>query len=366
MAVHPERLRSPLGVSAVAANEPDPTVSPERTPHGRAAEPVRLPPGGRRMPAFAKRAISHVATTALLLLTLAVGYATMLQQAAEAPGDSRWTPALVQALEAASGSMGDMVLAEAVFGLEQLPAGDKEVVFYRLTIPPGAILTALAGPSCGCPGWPVSGGVGAEVVQSGHYRLRLAAPLQVQSRGGARVEAIPPQTVVTLGPGDAAIYPEYTAAAEISVAGDEPVQLVGVVIMGRENSGAPALALPDGVRGEELSRSVPSDWEKLAFGPVGVSLRQVTLPAGTHIGPYEPVGLEAMRVESGEISRFYFQPGAVEPTLPSMNWNEGRVSPLLGVQPGMRYDLTSGRDGPAELLVLIIEPAGITPQTLAP
>ena len=34
------------------------------------------------------------------------------------------------------------------------PAGDKEAIFYRLTIPPGETLPALAGPSCGCPGWP--------------------------------------------------------------------------------------------------------------------------------------------------------------------------------------------------------------------
>jgi hypothetical protein len=307
-----------------------------------------------------------LATVALLLLTLAVGFMAILQQPPEGPGEPRWTPALVRALEAGPGTVGDEVLAEAIFGIDQLPGGDKEVIFYRLTLPPGETLTALAGPSCGCPGWPVSGGVGAEVVQSGAYRLRLAAPIQVQSRGAARVESIPAQTEVTLGPGDAAIYPEYTASAEIRAAGDAPVHLVGVAIIGRETSGAPAPMLPDGVRGEELGRSVPSDWDKLALGPIGVSLRQVTLPAGTHIGPYEPIGLEAMRVEAGTISRYYFEPGAAAPTGPAMTWNEGRVSPLLGMRPGMRYDLTSGGGGPAELLVLIIEPAGITAQTLAP
>jgi hypothetical protein len=273
---------------------------------------------------------------------------------------------MVRAMRAAPGHVGDVVLAEAVFGLDQIPAGDKEIIFYRLTIPPGETLTALAGPSCGCPGWPVSGGVGAEVVQSGQYRVRLAAPMEVQRHGAARGDAIAAHTEATLGPGDAAIYFDYTAAAEIRVAGDVPVELVGMAIVGSESSGAPAPMLPKAVRGLELARSIPSDWDKLAAGPVGVSLRRVTLPAGIHIGPYEPIGLEAMRVDRGAISRFYFKPGAAEPTGPAMHWYEPQVSPLLGVGPGMRYDLTSGSDEPAELLVLIIEPAGITAQTLAP
>jgi hypothetical protein len=212
----------------------------------------------------------------------------------------------------------------------------------------------------------VSGGVGAEVVQSGQYRVRLASPIQVQSRGAAQVASIPELTEVTLGPGDAAIYPNYAAAAEIRAVGDAPVVLVGVAIIGREPSGSPAPMLPKGVRGVELSRSIPSDWEKLAHGPIGMSVRQVTMPAGTRVGPYEPVGLETMRVERGTIARHYFEPGAAAPTGRSMNWIEGGATPLLGMNPGMRYDMTSGADEPAELLVLIIEPAGITAQTLAP
>lgn len=306
-----------------------------------------------------------MATAALLLLTLAVGYVAALQQAPQPPGEPRWTPVMARAL-AAAGNVSDVVLAEATFGADELPAGNKDAIFYRLTIPPGETLTELAGQSCGCPGWPVSGGVGAEVVQSGHYRLRLAAPMQVRRHGTAQIETIPPHTDFTLGPGDAAVYPDYTAAEEISVAGDDPVQLVGVAIVGMEPSGAPAPMLPPTVRGEELSRTVPSDWEKLAAAPIGVSLRLVTLPAGTYIAPYEPIGLEAMRIESGTITRFYFAAGSAESTGRPMIWSAGRVSPLLGINPGMRYDLASGADGPAELLVLIIEPAGITAQTLAP
>ena len=351
MAVHSQGLRSPHDASAQTGSHS--TVPPEG------------PPARRGVRDAANRVVSHLATAALLLLTLAVGYVAALQQAPQPPDEPRWTPVMARAL-AAAGNVGDVVLVEAMFGLDELPTGNKDAIFYRLTIPPGESLTALAGQSCGCPGWPVSGGVGAEVIQSGHYRLRLAAPMQVQRGAVERIETIPPYTEVTLGPGDAAIYPDYTAAEEISVAGDTPVQLVGVAIVGMEPSGAPAPILPASVRGEELSRSVPSDWEKLADAPIGVSLRLVTLPAGTYIDPYEPIGLEAIRVESGTITRYYFASGVAEPTGRPMIWGAGRVSPLLGINPGMRYDLASGDDGPAELLVLIIEPAGITPQTLAP
>lgn len=337
MAVHPFRLRSPL-------DAPEP----------------------RRIRAVTSRVMSIGATAALLLLTAAVGIVPLLQQTPPAPPPPGWTPALVGAMRTAPGNVGDVVLAEAVFGLDQLPPRAKEVVFYRLTIPPGEILTALAGPSCSCPGWPVNGGVGVEVVQAGHYGILLAAPMEVHRRGGVSREAVEADTEMVLGPGDAAIYPDYTAAAEIRVVGDAPVQLIGVAILGSDGSGVPAPMLPDRVRGEEFSRSLAADWERVAGGPVGVSLRQVTLPAGLHVGPYEPVGLEAMRVESGEISRFYFEPGAAEPNGPAMHWYEGRVAPLLGIRPGMRYDMTSSGAEPTELLVLIIEPVGVTARTLSP
>lgn len=351
MAVHSQRLRS-------SSDSPFPAE-----PDHDAAAP--RPPNPRGIHEYAKRAVSHAATVALLLLTLAVGYVAARQQAPEAPGMPRWTPVMVRAL-AAAGNVDDVVLVEGRFGLDTLPAGSKEVVFYRLTIPPGETLTALAGPSCGCPGWPVSGGVGAEAVQSGRYRLSFAAPIQVQRRGVATLEAIPAHVEVVLGPGDAAIYPEYTADAAISVVGDDPVQLVGVAIVGMESSGAPAPKLPPTVRGEELSRSTAADWEKLGTGAVAVTIRQVTLPAGTQIAPYEPIGLEAMWVERGKIMRYFFEPGATAPNGMPMVWIEGRGSPLLGIKPGMRYDLASSDDGPAELLVLIIEPAGVTAQTLSP
>jgi hypothetical protein len=353
MAVQSERLRSPH--DAPAAHEP-----------AGIAPPAFHQPERRRLLATTHRVISFAATAALLLLAAAVGIVPLLRQSPQAPDEPHRTPALVRAMQTAPGRVDDVVLAEAVFRFDQLPPGAKEVVFYQLTIPPGVTLTALSGPSCGCPGWPVNGGVGAEVVRAGHYSIRLSTPIEVQRRGGAPGEAIAAHTEVTLGPGDAAIYPDYTAADEIRVAGDAPVELIGVAIVGSDGSDFPAPMLPDGVRSEELGRSLTRDWEKLAGGPVSVSLHRMTLPAALYVGPYEPIGLEAMRVERGEVSRIHYQPGAVDPVYPLEIWREGQTSPLLGNTPGMRHALITFSEEPTELLVLLVEPAGISAQSLAP
>ena len=353
MAVQSERLRSPH--DAPAAHE-----------SAGIAPPATHPPARRQLLANASRAVPFAATVALVLFTLAVGIVPLLGQAPHAPGEPRQTPALVRAMQTAPGRVDDVVLAEAVFRFDQLPPGAKEVVFYQLTIPPGLTLTALTGPSCRCPGWTVNGGVGAEVVQAGHYSIRLSTPIEVQRRAGTPGEAIAAHTEVTLGPGDAAIYPDYTAAAEIRVAGDAPVELIGVAIVGSDGSVIPAPVLPDGVRSEELGRSLARDWEKLAGGPVSVSLHRMTLPAALHVGPYEPIGLEAMRVERGEVSRIHYQPGAADPVYPLEIWREGQTSPLLGNVPGMRQSLITFTEVPTELLVLLVEPAGFSAQTLAP
>lgn len=353
MAVQSERPRPPH--DAPGAHEP-----------AGIAPPAINPPERRRLKSVTHRAIAFAATAALLLLTVAVGIVPLLGQSPQAPGEPRRTPALVRAMQTAPGRVDDVVLAEAVFGFDQLPPGAKEVVFYQLTIPPGVTLTSRSDPSCSCPGWPINGGVGAEVVHSGHYSVRLSSPIEIQRRGGASGEAIAAHTEVTLGPGDAAIYLDHTAAAEIHVAADAPVELIGVAIVGSDGSVSPAPMLPSGVRIEQLGRSLARDWEKLGGGPVSVSLHRMTLPAALYVGPYEPIGLEAIRVEIGEVSRIHYQPGAVDPVYPLEVWREGQTSPLLGNVPGMRHALITFTEEPTELLVLLVEPASMSAQSLAP
>ena len=208
----------------------------------------------------------------------------------------------------------DTPLVETSFSPEELPNGEKEATYYRLTIPPGASLPYLGGLFCKCSSEHISAGVGAEVVQAGEYTLRLEAPLRVQREGSDRPsEEIPAGREVTLAAGDAVIYPDYAAPGEIRNTGNEPVTLIGVAIIATEELGTPLPPLPPDVRATLLTYASARDWEVLAPGPINVALRRMTLQPEASIGPYAPVGLQAMQVESGAIARNFLPAGETTP-----------------------------------------------------
>ena len=213
----------------------------------------------------------------------------------------------------------------------------------------------------------VTEGVGAEVVQTGVYTLRLEAPLRVQRAGSTRPsEEIPAGTEVTLTAGDAVIYPDYAAPGDIRNAGDEPVTLIGAAIIATEASGTPLPTVPPDVRATLLTHSLSSDWEAFPPGPLHVGLRQVTLPPGTSIGPYQPVGLQALRIESGTLLHNFVPAGETAPRGRPLSQLPGTTAPFVRPSPGLREILATAGEQPAELLVLIIEPAISSAQSLAP
>jgi hypothetical protein len=311
--------------------------------------------------------LNQLATAALLLLTLAVGFVAIGQRVPENPDEGTWVPALVRALESGPDGVVDTPLVETTFSAEELPGGDKEAVYYQLTIPPGESLSYLGGLYCGCRSETITKGVGVEVVQTGTYTIRFEAPLRVQRAGSAGPdEEIPAGTEVTLAAGDAVIYPDYAAPGTIGSAGDGPVTLTGVVINATESSGTPLPKLPTGVRATLLTYSTGSDWDQLPPGPLNVTLRQVTLPPGSHIGPYTSVGLQAMRIESGTVLRNLLPAGEATPRGRPLAQRPGTTTPFMAPAPGLRRTLDVDGDQPTELLVLIIEPAAISTQSLAP
>jgi hypothetical protein len=328
------------------------------------AEEQYRPPLPRR---WGGRFLNQLATAALLLLTLAVGFATISLRMPEQPDEGRWVPALVRALESGPDGIVDTPLVETTFSAEELPGGEKEAVYYQLTIPPGESLPYLGGLTCGCRTEIITKGVGVEVVQTGTYTIRLEAPLRVQRAGSTEPdEEIPAGTEVTLEAGDAVIYPDYAAPGDIGNAGDEPVTLTGVVINATEGSGTPLPKAPTGVRATMLRHATVSDWDKLAPGPLNVTLRHVTLPPETHIGPYKPVGLQAMRIESGTVLRYFLPAGEATPRGGPLAQFSGTTTPFMAPAPGLRETVVVDGDQPAELQVLIIEPAAIGAQSLAP
>ncbi len=257
----------------------------------------------------------------------------------------------------AAGATGvtEQTLISWTISAEELPEGDVEAVFYRLTLPPAASLPLLAGPFCGCPGENVKTGIGVEVVEAGTYLMRLDAPLTV-IRAGAEDE-VAAGTEVTLGPGDVARFPDYAAPGEISNAGGDPVSVVGLAILSQEATGTPVPDLPAEVTARELSSVFPSEWRKLPPGPVTVTLRRLSLPAGAELAPSESVGLETIHVDEGMLSVAFIPAGATEPSQPLV-FGPGSSTPFQILMPGTRRVVRNDKDEPATILVLTISSSG--------
>lgn len=311
---------------------------------------------------------SHLATAALLLLTLTVAFTAIRLQADLPRDETPGVPALVRALESASGAVLVEPLAEANLAAEELGASENEAIFYRLTLSPGASAPYLAGPLSGHSGdrGIATAGAGLEMVQSGVYAVRLDAPVRVHRSGAdGRENAIPTGTDVVLGPGDAVVYPDYAARAEIRNAGDEPVVLLGIAIVSVDRSETPSVELPAEITGEMFSR-LSSESRALPSGPLCLGLWRLTLPAGESVEPYEATGLEALRVERGAITRGVLRPGEAAPHGRPFFSPAQTSAPFTPLSPGLRRVITSVGNEPAEILAVTIEPAAIGPTTLAP
>jgi hypothetical protein len=316
---------------------------------------------------FARSVVPYLSTVALLGVTAAIAFATMGLPHPTREDEATHLPALIRALHATAGDVDDELLVEAVFGPDELPTGDAEAIFYRVTLPPGTSLPSPAGPLCLCRNDFVAAGVGIEVVQSGAYSLLLERPLGVQRAGTSRVEEIAARRDIVLGPGDAAIYGDYAGPGTIRNAGQDPVVVIGMAVVSKEGTGIDLPPkLPEGAKVALLASSLTSDWQTLPPGPVAMSLWRLRLPAGISVGPYPGAGLEALAVESGTISRRYLRLAEHTPELPPLVQYPGVQTIFLAPAPGIRRSITSGDEDPAVLLAVSIEPEAIWSATLAP
>ena len=306
---------------------------------------------------FGRWALTHLATAALLVLALVGGLAALWQPPPANDHDPTHVPALVHALASVPGNVVAEVLLEATFPHDELPAGDAEAIFYRFTLPRGARLPYLLGPYYGHRADLATSGVGAEVVQSGAYSLRLNAPIRVQRNGGS-VEGIPARTEVMLGPGDTVSYPDYTEGGTIHNTGDEPAVIVGVAIVGTERSGMPPPKLPATVTVQTMALAGPADWRGLPAAPVTVSLWRLTLPAGASVGPYDAMRLEVLHVESGVIQRSFVRPGETVPRSHPLVQTAGSATGFMILPSGVQPMIASAGDEPARFLALSVEPDG--------
>ena len=258
------------------------------------------------------------------------------------------------------------MLVEVSFTPDELPTGDAQVLFYRLTLTPGTSLPAPVKASWLCLGGLVATGVGIEVVQSGTYGLQRATSFRVQRKTGPGVEEVAARQDILLGPGDAAIYGDYAQRGTIRNTGTEPVVVIGMAVVTMAGSGSELPPLPEGVRVELLASSLATDWANLPDGPVAVSLWRLRLPERSSVGPYAGAGLEALAVEQGMISRRYLRLAATTTDVPPEVLYPWEQSIFLAPAPHIRRSFTAGDDDPAVLLALSIEPQAIWSATLAP
>lgn len=257
-----------------------------------------------------RTAPTFLATAALLLLTLGLGYLTLGPGRPHPPADrsvgipasvatpphrSVWIPRAVATPPASSGQR--EATLETVFATT-LPAG---------TVPTAGHLSFILWHATLAPDTrvPIHGQIpGPQIthVVEGDLTIRVDGPLQVvrhaddttSALGMAPAEAIPPGTEVVLRPGDTAVY-GYERPAEYANLGATPVHIVGGGLFGGVIPGAAA----------DLTFVDYNEWfpaPALPAGAVRATLVRATLPPGGVV-PAAPPGALVREVGAlGEVS----------------------------------------------------------------
>jgi hypothetical protein len=149
-------------------------------------------------------------------------------------------------------------------------------------------------------------GVEAYVVLEGTYTVQVDGPVRI-IRADGTTEDLAPGTEVLVGPGEAWIDLDLTAAATFRNAGSTPAVFVGVGFWAQAGTMNRGTTDPPGsVDGMATSLS-PDDWAQA--GPLTVTLRRVTLPPGASEPPSaEPLPILRF-VEQGQLTREIVQVG---------------------------------------------------------
>lgn len=247
-------------------------------------------------------------------------------------------------------------LFEVTFLRDWQPEGKAQGAFYRIVLEPGQELTYLPGPYCGCSGETIKEGTAAERVMSGTYAIQLDRPFIVRRSGGDD-EEIEAETEVELVEGDVAIYPDALAFGNLRNTGDIPITLFGASITSLEiDEGTFTPPLPEDMSAR-LSVAVYDAWQTLGEGDIAATLTRRTLAAGSEIGPYEIIGLEAIHVESGELESSLTRAGESRPTADPLYVRTGGTVAFRKQTPGTQRLLDNAFEVEATLTTLTFLPA---------
>jgi hypothetical protein len=198
-----KRLRADLmhaHAIPVSSDPRSPLPLNQHTGHRQRASSVSPPRVSRR----GGWALIQLATAALLLLTLGLGYLALRPST---PPDLRL--AALPALTA------EETLLDLPIPADMIPRGDAPGTgFIHYTLPPGTTTT-----------WD-SPALHVEYVISGTYTVRSDGSMQIVAAGeGGEPTSIPSGTEITLGPGDAMIAPRETISI-YTTSGSDPVELL--------------------------------------------------------------------------------------------------------------------------------------------
>jgi hypothetical protein len=261
-----------LGADSLPASPRDPAL-----PRGR---PLPVASPIRQTSVLRRGMLGMLATAALVLLTLGVGYAALHLRAALPP------PSAPRAAPRA----GVTTLFTTTLPAEVMPdSGVLTFFFWRLALDPGTTTPMTPeGPCCR----------GPEVthVLAGELTVHVDGPLQVfRGAGTVLADAAAPGADVVLLPGDTVIH-DFSVPAKYANHGATPVQLV----TGQLYAGTARTFWSSAM--QQLDGSQEAHQAPLGAGPVAISLLRATLPPDGELPPPPPGSLLLEVGDDGDAS----------------------------------------------------------------
>ena len=286
-------------------------------------------PMARPLPPPGRRRRTRLATAALLLLTIALGYWAFGPDRADQPGripalDAPATPAQATPAPVAP----DETLVEVEIPAGALPPGLAGAAFDDNTLRPGLRTT-----------WTVRQDLHLRYVRTGTLTVRADGPVRVQRAGTRTWEEIAAGAEVNLGPGDAVLLLDV-ATAEFANLGAGPVELVGMIL----------------AAGTDPANPTPGEWVTRDY--------QLSEPGGVSL-PGGPLVLRLKRVA--------LAPEAILPRAPTAIVQFGLTAPKNAAGTPTASDVARRSDGSlanfgdeATVYVAALEATGGPPGSPAP
>jgi hypothetical protein len=236
------------------------------------------------------RVLSHLATAALLLLTLVSAYRLFVAPHGGGPSEPRTTLPAVASTPAPTlppGVKEDTIVFQQV--LDELPVYAQWAGVGRTTVAPGATMSIGAGEPAGF-------GPDVLTVERGSVTGQVEGPVELTPAGATRPIAVPKHTDVVLNPGDVAYIP-YGYTSHWRNDGAVPASLLDAGV------GLPAGDLPEpGVTHETAPIAGWPNMFDMPQAPVELIVHRMTVEPGWSLAGEPGPGLHLVGVDAGTLT----------------------------------------------------------------